>query len=220
MDELTKVLYWISTGLLIPVILLLLFLFLKALLLTGTFYNLYIQRLRFNKLFNPIVDKLNSENVLEILSTKNFGEKLLMPVYLHRMLKITSAEVYYDKLLNDFEMECQKDLSSVQTLSKIGPVLGLMGTLIPMGPALVGLASGDIQSMAANMQVAFSTTVIGLLAGAVGFVILQVKKRWYTVDINNLEFIAELLKQLEHVQTVNKHKGELITKANYSTIEV
>ena len=49
--------------------------------------------------------------------------------------------------------------------------------------------------MAVNMQVAFATTVIGLLTGAVGFVILQVKKRWYASDISNLEFLTELWKQ-------------------------
>ena len=57
-------------------------------------------------------------------------------------------------------------------------MLGLMGTLIPMGPALVGLASGDIVSMAYNMQVAFATTVVGMAVAAVGLAILQVNKRF------------------------------------------
>ena len=58
-----------------------------------------------------------------------------------------------------------------------------MGTLIPMGPALAGLASGDIASMAYNMQIAFATTVVGLVAGAVGFLTQQVKQRWYLQDM-------------------------------------
>ena len=68
-----------------------------------------------------------------------------------------------------------------------------MGTLIPMGPALPGLASGDIASMAYNMQIAFATTVVGLVAGAEGFLTQQVKQRWYLQDMTNLEFISELL---------------------------
>ena len=80
-----------------------------------------------------------------------------------------------------------------KTLVKLGPVLGLMGTLIPMGPALVGLSTGDIATMAYNMQVAFATTVVGLFSGAVGMITLQVKKRWYMQDITQLEFLAELL---------------------------
>ena len=70
---------------------------------------------------------------------------------------------------------------------------GLMGTLIPMGPALVGLSTGDIASMAYNMQVAFATTVVGLFSSAIGFITQQVKQRWYLQDMTNLEFLSELL---------------------------
>ena len=71
--------------------------------------------------------------------------------------------------------------------------LGLMGTLIPMGPALVGLSTGDIASMAYNMQVAFATTVVGLFSSAIGIITQQVKQRWYLQDMTNLEFLSELL---------------------------
>ena len=77
----------------------------------------------------------------------------------------------------------------------MGPMLGLMGTLIPTGPALVGLSTGDITSMAYNMQVAFATTVVGLFAAAIGFITQQTKKRWYLQDMTNLEFVAELLNE-------------------------
>jgi biopolymer transport protein ExbB/TolQ len=69
-----------------------------------------------------------------------------------------------------------------------------MGTLIPMGPALVGLASGDIASMAYNMQVAFATTVIGLVVSAIGFITQQARERWYVRDLSLLEYVAELVK--------------------------
>ncbi len=192
MDEITKILYWISTGLLIPVIVLLLIFFLRALMLIGTFYGMYIQKLKFNKEFGTIINSLNSQNVDDLIKTDQLNSKLLITIYLDRLMNSESAKVYYEKIVNDFEIACQKDLSQSQIIAKLGPILGLMGTLIPMGPALVGLAAGNIESMAMNMQVAFATTVIGLLTGAVGFVILQTKRRWYASDINNLEFIAEL----------------------------
>ncbi len=194
MGEITKLLYWISTGLLIPVIILLLVFFLRALFLIGTFYGQYIQKLKFNKLFKDKIDALTKDNVSNFVAEMNGDSKLLLNVFMNKIAKVTPTATHYDKLLNDFEIACQKDLSGSQTLAKLGPILGLMGTLIPMGPALVGLAAGDIQSMAVNMQVAFATTVIGLLTGAVGFVVMQVKKRWYTSDVNNLEFVIELLK--------------------------
>ncbi len=60
-------------------------------------------------------------------------------------------------------------------------------------PALVGLSTGDIASMAYNMQVAFATTVVGLFSSAIGFITQQVKQRWYLQDMTNLEFLSELL---------------------------
>lgn len=62
-----------------------------------------------------------------------------------------------------------------------------------MGPALVGLATGDIASMAYNMQVAFATTVVGLVVSAIGFLTQQVKERWAVKDITMLEYLAEIV---------------------------
>jgi hypothetical protein len=163
-------------------------------LLVGLFYGMYIQKLKFNKIFKEKINNLNEDNVRDLLGSLNGTTKLLLSIYLGKLINSLPKDIFYDKVLNDFEMACQKDLSASQTLAKLGPILGLMGTLIPMGPALVGLASGDIESMALNMQVAFATTVIGLLTGAVGFVVMQVKRRWYASDISDMEFVVELLK--------------------------
>ena len=72
---------------------------------------------------------------------------------------------------------------------------GLMGTLIPMGPALVGLSTGDIASMAYNMQVAFATTVVGLVVSAIGFLTQQVKQRWAVKNLTILEYLVDVVKQ-------------------------
>lgn len=100
--------------------------------------------------------------------------------------------VYTDKTISSFEIEGMKDIGKARMLIKFGPILGLMGTLIPMGPARAGLSSGDISSMAYNMQVAFATTVLGLFIGAVGFVLLQIRQRWLNTDLTRLDFVAGL----------------------------
>jgi biopolymer transport protein ExbB/TolQ len=64
-----------------------------------------------------------------------------------------------------------------------------------MGPALVGLANGDIASMAYNMQVAFATTVVGMVVSAIGFITQQAKERWYIRDMATLDYIAQLIEQ-------------------------
>ena len=101
---------------------------------------------------------------------------------------------YCERLLANFEVDAEKELGRSRTFIKLGPMLGLMGTLIPMGPALVGLATGDISSMAYNMQVAFATTVVGMVIAAVGVITLQVKQRWYAREINDLEYLDKTLR--------------------------
>lgn len=100
---------------------------------------------------------------------------------------------YCERLLANYEVDAEKELGRSRTFIKLGPMLGLMGTLIPMGPALVGLATGDISSMAYNMQVAFATTVVGMVIAAVGVITLQVKQRWYAREMNDLEYLYRML---------------------------
>ena len=104
----------------------------------------------------------------------------------------TINEAYADFTISNFENDLEKDLSLSKMLAKLGPVLGLIGTLIAMSPALVGLSTGDISGMAYNMQVVFATTVVGLVVSAIGLVTLQVKQRWYAKEVNNLDYVARI----------------------------
>ena len=194
MNYISDILYWISTGLLVPVIVLLIFFFLRSLLLIGSFFGQYLAIRRTASLISTEVDSLTKENVQSLAERLPKKNPSLVVTYMNRLLAADSATMR-QRLLADFEIEADKDLSTSKTLSKMGPMLGLMGTLIPMGPALVGLSTGDIASMAYNMQVAFATTVVGLFAAAIGFITQQVKQRWYLQDMTNLEFVAELLNE-------------------------
>ncbi len=199
MNYISDILYWISTGLLVPVIVLLIIFFGRSLLLIGSFFGQYLAIRRTASLINQQLNKLNENNVITLLEHLPQKNPSLVVSYMKSLLT-TETKAMRERLLSDFEIEADKDLSISKTLSKMGPMLGLMGTLIPMGPALVGLSSGDIASMAYNMQVAFATTVIGLFAAAIGFITQQVKQRWYLQDMTNLEFIAELLNETENKQ--------------------
>jgi biopolymer transport protein ExbB/TolQ len=94
------------------------------------------------------------------------------------------------KALADFDFVAMRKLERTRALVRLGPALGLMGTLIPLSPALAGLADGDVQQLSSNLRVAFSVTVIGLLIGAVAFVISLVRDRLYGQDLSDLEFVA------------------------------
>ena len=193
MNLISDILYWISTGLLVPVIVLLIILFCRAIILAGSFYGQYLSIRKTEALLRNELNKLTPDTVEELGSKLPENSRSLVIMYMRQVLDARDTPAQVQRLLANFEIAADKDLAISKTLTKLGPILGLMGTLIPMRPALAGLASGDIASMAYNMQIAFATTVVGLVAGAVGFLTQQVKQRWYLQDMTNLEFISELL---------------------------
>ena len=195
MNIISDILYWISTGLLVPDIVLLIVLFGRALLLVGSFYGQYLSIRKTEALLRNELNALTPATVMELADKLPEKSSSLVISYIRQVLQAHESPAQIQRLLANFEIAADKDLAISKTLTKLGPILGLMGTLIPMGPALAGLASGDIASMAYNMQIAFATTVVGLVAGAVGFLTQQVKQRWYLPDMTNLEFLSELLNE-------------------------
>jgi len=97
------------------------------------------------------------------------------------------------KLLQEYEFYTVKRLEKTRILVRVGPMLGLMGTLIPLAPALTGLAEGNTKMLTDNLRIAFSVTVIGLLIGGLGFIVSIVRDRFYQQDISDLEYMLELL---------------------------
>ncbi len=102
------------------------------------------------------------------------------------------------KSLADFDLGSLRRLERTRLLVRAGPALGLMGTLIPLSPALTGLANGNVTQLTSNLRVAFSVTVLGLLVGALAFGISLVRDRLYAQDLSDLEFLAATL-ELEGV---------------------
>ena len=192
MNLISDILFWIATGLLVPVIVILILLFFRSLLLVGSFFGQYLNIRRNGRALRLKIEGLTPETAGELEGILKGNDNSLSVRYLKEMLAHKDSPAHIRRLLADFEIAADKDLSSSKTLTKLGPMLGLMGTLIPMGPALVGLSTGDISSMAYNMQVAFATTVVGLFSSAIGFLTHQVKNRWYMQDLTNLEFVADM----------------------------
>jgi biopolymer transport protein ExbB/TolQ len=193
MEIISKALFWVANSLLIPDIIILLCLFVRSLMLTGSFYNQFMVKRKNDKRLNEQIKKLNPTGMDALRTSLPEKDDSLFTGYLRDLLSSPPSEAYADFLISNFENEAEKDLSLSKLLAKMGPVFGLIGTLIAMSPALVGLSTGDIASMAYNMQVVFATTVIGLVVSAVGLVTLQFKQRWYAKDVNNLDYIARLL---------------------------
>lgn len=194
MEQVSNILFWISSGLLVPVIVGLLFFFGKSIVMLGGFAGQYIQRIKQDKQLRRRMNELDQSSIHTFA-----GELKEQPESLFTQtagqLMATDSPAVANRILSEYEVTADAELGKYKVLVKFGPILGLMGTLIPMGPALAGLSTGDISSMAYNMQVAFATTVLGLFSGAVGFILLQVKQRWFTTDLVYLDFLSELSKE-------------------------
>ena len=198
MNYITNVLHWISSGLLIPVVVLLLIALTVTLFYVGNFFERFRKRHQLKKKLTQLTREFENRSINSIKEldiTEYISTDSPVTNTLHGMQEVDWQPVHAEKLLADFELFLEVGLSRTRSLTRIGPMLGLMGTLIPMGPALVGLAAGDIASMALNMRVAFSTTVVGIFIGAVGFFLNQVQQQWATDDLNHLNYFFQLSQQ-------------------------
>ena len=97
------------------------------------------------------------------------------------------------KALADFDYDAQRRLAHTRLLVRAGPALGLMGTLIPLSPALTGLAQGNVARLSTNLRVAFSVTVLGLLVGAIAFGLSLYRDRMYGQDLSDLEYLTAVV---------------------------
>ena len=192
----------ISNSLLYPVIISLLILVGVSFIIFGQFISEYASRNRdFSRLRSGV--KLAKENI----ELKNFkeassvlrssGSNFLLESFITDLtgsIDAVNFSIEAEKLLQDYELRIARELEIPRLISRIAPMLGLMGTLIPMGPALMGLSSGNIEALASNLAIAFATTVLGILTGGVAYAVLIVKKRWYTQDLSDMEYVVEVLK--------------------------
>ncbi len=190
MKYLSDAMFWLSNGLLVPVIVGLLYLFIRSIILLGTLFGTWLKHNKIKKSFAPVMVDADNKTLLQLqaeIDAINLPSGFIITA--KRLFHATEAET--SLLVSEYELEADRKLSMAKILAKFGPILGLMGTLIPMGPALVGLATGDIASMAYNMQVAFATTVLGLFASAVGFVTTHLMRQYNHRCLIWLDYLSD-----------------------------
>lgn len=91
---------------------------------------------------------------------------------------------------DDLDVIAHKMLETPRLATRIAPMLGLVATMIPMGPALMALSDGQMADVSRNLTVAFSAVILALLAASISYTVVNVRRRWYAVDLAAIEHDA------------------------------
>jgi biopolymer transport protein ExbB/TolQ len=95
------------------------------------------------------------------------------------------------QLLDRTEVQLKKRINRVRTWVKLGPTIGLIGTLIPLGSALSSLANNNFKQLAQSGTHSISATVMGLAIGALCMIVASHYERWYAIDLAEVRHAIE-----------------------------
>lgn len=189
----------ISQSLTIPVLVILLVIVVISIITLGGAIAEYTSRRKvpvktIRDLIYDINRAVSVEDLKNIISNAKIPKaqrKVLTEIASSQELGDSSREALARKL---FEYEEEKTMSSLQKtdiITRIGPTLGLMGTLIPIGPGLAALGAGDINTLASSLTVAFNTTIVGIGSGALCYFIGKIRSGWYDRYLSDLDALID-----------------------------
>ncbi len=210
---LTQIFYTISAALLIPTELGLLAALFAACWLVGTTLRQgWARRLELLKRqeLETLWTSGNAADAREAqtrLQTAGASQKAGTLATLAALAEKIDDEPFVEKTVAELQNAMKGRCERADRLVKTGPALGLMGTLIPLGPALLGLAKGDLETLATNLVVAFSTTVVGLTVALISSFVLTTQKRRFRRDVVFLNFALDRLSE-----TAKKTKENVVDK--------
>lgn len=198
-EYLTGTLDVISQSLSIPVLVILLILVIISIIILGGLISEYTSRKKIPvEKIRDMIFEINGagsvENLKGIISNSNLPKSqknVLNEIADSSQLDKLTREALARKLVEHEEEKIDKNLEKTDIITRIGPTLGLMGTLIPMGPGLAALGIGDINVLAESLTVAFNTTIVGIGCGALCYVISKIRRGWYEQYISDLDALTD-----------------------------
>ena len=190
----------ISSGLLAPaIVVLLLLLAVSVIELGGLLVEIFTERRRMKVNVPELVEFLQGKDAGSIMSgieNSNLFRRqkaVLGELIKHSSLPAASLQALARKLLAGEELHYARITNRTDLVARLGPMLGLMATLIPLGPGMIALGQGDTKILAESLLTAFDATVTGLAAAGVAYAISRLRKRWYEGYLSNLEALMESL---------------------------
>lgn len=202
----------ISSALLLPtIIVLLLFLALTAVEMGGLLVEALTERRRPKVRVPELIESLQGKDPGEIITEIENShlcrrqKALLNQLSEHAALPAASLQALARQLLASEELHYAKITNRTDLVARLGPMFGLMATLIPLGPGMIALGQGDTKLLADSLLTAFDATVSGLAAAGVAYAISRLRRRWYESDLSTVEALLEsLVEVLAHGRGIEK----------------
>lgn len=167
----------VSELLMAPVIVIICALMIYAIYMLGRFCSQWLlrkkSRIAYTKQINEIAASATD------VSPKNPVKQAGYPIHNYFVANPSASE-------DELEVVALKELENLRIVTRIAPMLGLIATMIPMGPALQALADGNIQGISENLIIAFAAVIWGLVISSITFWPASVKKRWCANELINI----------------------------------
>lgn len=203
MTILGKVLHSMTSVLQIPVVIILILFIAAILVAIGWIISEYMNEHKHMQVQLPkLLDEIRAgeQPIEEIIETSG-----LLETQKEALIEITKHSDFNDLMLeslaaNLLEREQERydaKLKPTDLLSKLGPMFGLLGTLIPLGPGIIALGQGDTMTLSQSLMTAFDTTIAGLIVAAIAIVISTIRRGWYNNYMSVLETVMDCVVEME-----------------------
>ena len=203
MTILGKVLHSMPSVLQIPVVIILILFIAAILVAVGWIISEYMNEHKHMQVQLPkLLDEIRAgeQPIEEIIETSG-----LLKTQKEALIEITKHSDFNDLMLeslaaNLLEREQERydaKLKPTDLLSKLGPMFGLLGTLIPLGPGIIALGQGDTMTLSQSLMTAFDTTIAGLIVAAIAIVISTIRRGGYNNYMSVLETVMECVVEME-----------------------
>ncbi len=181
---LIDIMHTVTSALQVPVVVLLMALAVIVVVLLGMLAAEFFTERRYFKLSIPdLVDNLqhsdNPESVVRKSGMLRRQKVALFELLNHPDASSSERESMAVNIVAQEQAIFDNRVKITDFIAKVGPMLGLMGTLIPLGPGVIAIGMGDTQTLSDSLLVAFDTTITGLVVAAIALLISTIRKAWY-----------------------------------------
>ena len=183
----------------IPVIIILILMIVFSLFCIGWIIGeAFSERRHFNTSLPELLDKMKSapQDLKECISRSGLLQRqkdTLLELLAHPDFSREELESLADNLVEAEESHYDGILKWTETVSKLAPMAGLLGTLIPLGPGIIALGEGNTYALSQSMLIAFDTTIAGLIVAGVCVVVTTLRTRWYRGYMSDLETLVDFV---------------------------